>query len=198
MLRYKHLTGSGLPGIFMAGQKRHFVSTVHAGHLKLPDDTVEERFIEAMEEYVGAMGSDPDLRYLCGQVEKCPESGRLHGQLYSEWKKSFRNKELASRWPAHYSFLKQKCENRTGGRDYCTSATWDGKDKGQVKVLPAFGEWRPEKKVQVDPRTLKVKAIHYLIEEGLSPQEIAFRDPEVYFAHGAKIVHLYNALQGRT
>lgn len=44
--------------------------------------------------------------------------------------------------------------------------------------------------------SLTKKAIHYLMEEGLSPPEIASLDPEVYFHHGRKICELYNMLRG--
>lgn len=185
----------------MAGQKRHFVSTVYAGHLcdgsaKQMESMMEQsQFIEAMNAYCMSMNNDEMLRYRAGQVELCPKTGRLHGQLYTEWRRSFRFKELASRWPGDYTVAKDtKSATRTGGRDYCTSS---GKwiDKPMIHSLPAFGEWRPEKVSEVK-QTQKEIAIYCLIQEGMNPRDIAEAHPEVFFTHGSKIRSLWNALNG--
>lgn len=178
----------------MGDQKRHFVSTHYAGHLGLAEDASQEDFIQASERLVAEIYEDDLCNYVCGQVELCPTTGRLHAQIYSEWSRSFRNAELGKRHSGSYYAAKKECASRTGGRNYCTSKTWDGKDKGQLHVLPTFGEWRNEKVTA--SVSLTKKAIHYLMEEGLSPPEIASLDPEVYFHHGRKICELYNMLRG--
>ena len=176
----------------MSAQKRHWLHTVHWGHLGYDDPGTLEEFMKAMNEWIENLTKATTLRYLCGQVEKCPDTGRLHGQMYTEWKKSLRFGELLKIAPSDLEYRKG---TRTEARDYVTSAVWKGKDKGKVADLPAYGEWRPDSEASGKKTTQKEQAIHYILE-GLTPQEISWKDPLVYFTHHYAIHRLWEARNG--
>lgn len=142
-----------------------------------------------MNGWVKAIADDSRNRYVCGQVEKCPTTDRLHGQMYTEWKQSLRLSELVKAAPSHAEARKG---TRTDAKNYATLSVYKGKDKGQMASLPAFGEWRVDKEGETE-MTQKERAIHYIVEDGLTPTEIAFRYPLVYFTHSHNIQRLYNA-----
>ena len=84
----------------MTGQYRHWMVTVHAGHVDINTDDYEadedggaERLatdlISAYNAHWEVLREHDDLRYAIGQVETT-SSGRLHIQAYTEWKRSFR------------------------------------------------------------------------------------------------------------
>lgn len=176
----------------MSEQKRHWLHTVHSGHLELdPKHTLQE-FIDAMNGWFENLTKDTRLRFLCGQVEQCPETGTYHGQMYSEWKKSLRFAELIKVAPSHAEYRKG---TRTEARDYCSSSIFNGKEKGKVADLPAHGEWRPDSEASGKKPTQKERAIHYILE-GLTPQEISWKDPLVYFTHHYAIHRLWEARNG--
>lgn len=173
----------------MAEQKRHWLHTVHSGHLGLELGHTLQEFIDGMNGWVENLIQDTRLRYLCGQVEKCPETGTFHGQMYTEWKKSLRFAELIKVAPSHAEYRKG---TRTEARDYCTSSVYGGKEKGKLADLPAFGEWRPDAEASTKRVTQKEQAIHYILE-GLTPTDIALKDPLVYFTHHYAINRLWEA-----
>ena len=174
----------------MADQKRHWLHTVHAGHLGLKDGIELQEFIDGMNHWCSNLMLDTRLRYMCGQVEKCPETGTLHGQMYTEWTKSLRLSELIKVAPSHAEYRKG---TRTDARNYCTSTIYNGEDKGKLADLPAFGEWREDTEGKTRKDTQKELAIHYVVNEGLTPNEIARKDPLVYFTYHYAIERLYNA-----
>lgn len=173
----------------MAEQKRHWLHTVYAGHIGVESDRLME-FIEGMNRWIEKISQDSRIRYICGQVEKCPTTGRLHGQMYSEWKVSFRKVELIKIAPSN---VEAREGTRTDAKNYCTLAVYKGKDKGQMASLPAFGEWREDSEGATNKSTQKELALHYIVNEGLTPQEISHVDPLVYFTHSHAINRLYEA-----
>ena len=173
----------------MAEQKRHWMHTVYAGHIGVEDDSLIS-FIEGMNRWILKISEDSRIRYICGQVEKCPTTMRLHGQMYSEWKTSFRIAEIIKIAPSN---VEAREGTRTDARDYCTLAVYKGKEKGQMASLPAFGEWREDSEGATNKSTQKELAIHYIVNEGMTPEEISHHDPLVYFTHSHAIGRLYEA-----
>jgi len=178
----------------MTGQYRHWMVTVHAGHVDINIDDYEadedggaERLatdlISALNAHWEVLREHEDLRYAIGQVETT-NSGRLHIQAYTEWKRSFRVGEVAKRWAGSYE---QRNGSRDAARDYCR------KKDSRVQGLDELGQWRD------DPHdnhreSLRQKAVSMIAVEGLTPERIAMREPMVYFVHFRAIEALSKAL----
>lgn len=170
----------------MAEQKRHWISTIHFTHLGVVDGE-EERFGERLREVWDGLQADTRLRYACGQLER-GEGGRLHAQIYTEWKSSMRRNQVAKVLPSH---LESRKGTRSQARDYCR------KSEGREFTLPDLGEWRPERgdaKFGASDGP-KARAIRYVVEDGLHPLDIAQQDPECYFTFSTAIHRLYEALK---
>jgi hypothetical protein len=170
----------------MAAQKRHWISTVHFTHLGVVDGE-EEAFGEALAKVWDGLNADTRLRYATGQLER-GEGGRLHAQIYTEWKVSMRRSQVAKVLPSH---LEPVRGTRTQAREYCR------KSEGRVLTLPELGEWRPERGdssfgTKDGP---KARAIALITEKGMHPIEIAQHDPEAYFTFSTAIHRLYEALK---
>ncbi len=168
-------------------QLRHWMHTIYAKHVGLEDCSNVEIYKEFQRIWLEFQDL-PGLRWLNGQIEHCPSTGRLHIQAYSEWKTSRRRSEVTKLIPSH-------CEPRAGSRDdardYCRSIAWRGKDKGQKLVLPDIGQWRKERTSQgVSP---KQRAIG-MLKLGFTPAEICKHDPDAYFTHWASIQHMYKVI----
>ncbi len=168
-------------------QLRHWMHTIYAKHVGLEDCSnveIYERFQSIWLDFQDL----PGLRWLNGQIEYCPSTGRLHIQAYSEWKTSRRRSEVTKLIPSHYE---PRAGSRDDARDYCRSIVWRGKDKGQKLVLPDIGQWRKERTSQaVSP---KQRAIG-MLKLGFTPAEICKHDPDAYFTHWASIQHMYKVI----
>lgn len=165
-------------------QRRHWMCTVFAGH-------VENEGLENFDEWWSHLCVQPGLRYAIGQVEKCPKTGTLHIQAYTEWTSSLRVSELSGRIQADWRFRRG---SRSEARDYCRLATNHGVPKGKIRDLPEHGEWRPEGTVSED-MTPKQRALQYLAR-GMSPREIARYHPDVFFTHHRAILETYRITGG--
>lgn len=171
----------------MSQQKRHWCATVYAGHIGLDDECSEEEIMEGFERYWSSM-NPVGLRYAIAQIERCPQTGNLHIQAYTEWSRSMRRSEVYKTFPAS---LEPRMGSRDDARDYCRRKVWKGKDKGQVKRLPEIGQWRSEKTSGPSP---KQRALDY-IRKGFTPAEILVRDPDVYFTHHRSIEACYQLME---
>lgn len=169
-------------------QKRHWMVTVFPGHVGLDELDDDKLVIDELQKYWQELKDAPGLRYAIGQIERAPQTGRLHIQAYTEWQRSLRVSEVNNRFSAH---LEPRLGGRDDARDYCRKATWKGKDKGQVLRLPEFGKWRTVKPAKVSP---KQRALDYL-RKGLSPADILRVDPDVYFTHYRAITATYNLME---
>ena len=169
-------------------QKRHWCVTIYAGHIGLDDDYSDEELIDSMKLHWETVRYSPNLSYAVGQIERCPTTGRLHIQAYTEWKRSLRMSEVYKVCPGNLDYRKG---TREDARDYCRKAQWKGKDKGQVMKLLEFGKWRASKSSGVSP---KQRALE-MIRLGMSPAEILQRDFEVYFTHYRAIEACYNLME---
>lgn len=175
-------------------QRRHWGMTVQYGHLKTPIDDCgiateiqEEAFEYAIREWWQLLVVAPGLRYAVGQIERCETTGRLHGQIYTEWKSPTRGKTLAGRYPS-------SVKARWADRDVCRA--YHKKTETRVEILGEFGEWRPDK--VSGTATPKLRAIQYIVKDGLSAKDIAEIDPECYFTHHRSINELIAARQAFT
>jgi hypothetical protein len=169
-------------------QRRHWMATVWPNHLGLDVGCSDHELIDAMESFWETLSSLPGLKYAVGQIERSPETGNLHIQAYTEWGSSKRLSEVVKIFPAHLEFRKG---SRDDARDYCRKKKWKGNDKGQVKRLPEFGEWRASKEQAPSP---KQRALDYLTK-GFVPADILRMDPEVYFTHYRSIEAVYNLME---
>ena len=168
----------------MSKQRRHWGMTIHYKHLGLDaEDNSEEEFVTAMVDWWAELIEAPALRYVVGQIERT-ESGRLHGQVYTEWHDKIRGRTLAKRHPCS---VKPRWAERDVCRDY------HRKPETRVQSLGEAGEWREE--TIVGEMSPKQRALQYIIRDGLTPIEIAVLDPETYFTHHRAINELYRALK---
>lgn len=169
----KHSTG--------VEQKRHWIGTIHHGHLSDGEyDAAEaEKLFEILLDDIHE-GNIVGLTFAQGQME-ITSNERLHLQLYCEFKTSLREKEVENRIPGRWDF---RVGDKNSVIKYMT--------KTPSKVGMEF-KWGTMKLDKVAPENRpKTRALMYLIQDGLTPAEIAILDPECYFTHYAAINALFN------
>lgn len=175
-------------------QRRHWMFTIQAAHLGLEGDfddgtstTEVTQFIDEMEEAWSRVEADPRVRFACGQVERGEGTDRLHGQVYVEFTKSLRNAQVRKLLPA---MAEPRRGSRTQCRDYCRKADT------RVYALPDLGDWTPERgdgsESSPGPKAL---ALQMLVQDGMTPAEIAQSHPEVFFQFHGAIKATWAALQ---
>jgi len=170
-------------------QRRHFMHTVWHGHVGMDrtDPYDQEEILIAYQKHWNLLEEQANdaLRYAVGQLE-VDKDGHLHIQCYTEWTRSFREAEVAKRWP---SSVQMRNESRESCVTYCKKRICP-KHGHVTKILelPTIGKWRDDP--HDNHRTsLKQRAIE-LVVAGRTPEEIARDFPEVYFTHGARIKDL--------
>lgn len=173
--------------LFVNQQKRHWCGTIWPKHIGMSALDDEAEIIEGFEDFWEGFKDAPNLRYAIAQIERA-ESGNLHIQLYTEWKRSLRRSEVYKVLPAN---LEPRFGSRDDARDYCRVKVWKGKDKGQVKRLSEIGKWRSER--SSSGPSPKQRALDYL-KKGMSPADILAHDPDVYFTHYRSIEACYNLM----
>lgn len=169
-------------------QKRHWTTTIYAGHIGLDDDFSYEEIIDAMRSHWESVNDLPGIRYAIAQIERCPSTQRLHIQGYLEFKDSKRRSTIKKMWNSHLDYRKG---SRDDARDYCRKKKWKGKDKGQVCRLPEFGEWRKERTTGISP---KQRAIE-MLKKGFTPAQILQYDVDAYFTHYKAIESVYRLME---
>jgi len=157
-------------------QKRHWLGTVWPGHLEFSTDTFHDWWC--------TLQAAPGLAYAIAQVEESDE-GKLHIQVYTEWKQSVRRSEVAKR--AGNAHWEPRRGTRTEARDYCR------KKDSRVEKLGEFGTWRPD--VASDPTESPKNRALKMLMEGLTPQQICAVDPNVFFTHHRSIIETWKMLQ---
>lgn len=167
-------------------QRRHWIHTIHFRHLGVVDGD-EEAFHKAFGELWIELEKDTRLRYAGGQIER-GEEGRLHAQVYTEWKESLRIKQVTKAVPSH---VEPREGTRTQARDYCR------KSEGRECAMPDLGQWRAERGNDTFGNNdgPKKRALRLVTERGLDPIQIAVEDPEAYFTFSTAIHRLYEALK---
>lgn len=176
-------------------QKRHWVITIHMNHL-LPekeeyDEHRAENLFEEFLDYVHA-GSIAGLSYARGQMEIGDLTNRLHLQCYFEFSENLRELQVIKRLglnPYSSSAAQRKwIDFRVGTKE--SVVKYVTKTDSRAGLEFKFGECHVTK-VAPENRP-KTRALMYIIQEGLTPAEIAILDPECYFTHYAAINALYN------
>lgn len=179
--------------------RRHFVLTVNPGHLQMlhgrlttrgADSQWQHRW-EQSEEALQAlyegwwrhMGTDRDVRYATGQVERAPETGTLHIQAYVEMRRGFREETLGKRLCCH---AEARRKSRESCRRYVT------KTETRVADLDEVGQWREE-----SSGAANWTALADLVVRGASPGWIARRHPVEYGLHARRVLDLWTALGNR-
>jgi len=163
-------------------QKRHWVSTVWPKHIGYDDLDDEAELISAFTDFWKELSEAPGLKYGIAQIERSPDTGKLHIQAYTEWAESKRLSEVYKILPSNLDFRRG---TRDVARQYCR------KTDTRLLVLPELGVWRKEKAPTFSP---KQRALSYL-REGLSPSEICSMDPECYFTHWRAIREVSQSLK---
>ena len=167
-------------------QRRHWCHTIHFAHLGVVDGD-EQAFHQAFGELWVELEKDTRLRYAGGQIER-GKNGRLHAQVYTEWKASLRMNQVRKAVPSH---AEPREGTRSQARDYVR------KSEGRECAMPDLGEWRAERGddtfgKQEGP---KQRALRLITEVGLNPWEIAVEDPDAYFTFSTAIHRLWEALK---
>ena len=158
-------------------QKRHWIGTVWPGHLEFSTDTFYD--------WWATLQCAPGLVYAIGQIEESDE-GKLHIQVYTEWKQSVRRSEVAKR--AGNAHWEPRRGTRSEARDYCR------KKDSRVEKLGELGQWRPD--VQGDPKeSPKARALQMLMN-GMNPKQICIEAPDVFFTHHRAILETWKMLEG--
>lgn len=171
----------------MAGQKRHWVHTVHKGHIG-DEDMTDNTFRALVRVLFEGLEEDTRCRWFSGQFEICPDTDRFHAQCYSEWNDSLRLSQVIKAIPSH---VEMREGTRTQARDYSL------KEETRVAELGSMGEWLPdaEETARVaggkSSKTLSSIAVAAIVEEGMTPEQIAKEYPKVYFQHYPRIHALF-------
>jgi hypothetical protein len=172
----------------MGEQKRHWILTVHDEHLKKWD--IVNQLQNTIEDYFAQCKA---VRYACGQTEACPQTGKIHQQIYVEFKDSLRLSQVVKLFPSH---AEPRLGTRTDAREYCSKETYNGKSKGKLAGSDwEVGTWRQD--VEGRSQTQKQRILQYICVQGLTPADIAKLDPEAYFSHWRNIRALYNAFHNK-
>ncbi len=173
----------------MAGQRRHWVHTVHKGHIGA-DDMTDNTFRALVRVLFEGLAEDTRCRWFSGQFEICPDTDRYHAQCYSEWHGSLRMSEVVKAIPSHVEIRKG---TRTQAMDYSL------KEETRKDELGSYGEWLPDAEESArlsggkSSKTLSSIAVAAIVEYGMTPQQIAAEHPQVYFQHYPRINALYEA-----
>jgi len=170
-------------------QRRHWMVTVQLAHMGLDEQSEGGDVEAALREMWETATGDPRVTYGCGQLERGAE-GRLHGQMYLEFKTSLRNTQVRKILPGFATHMRT---TRTNCRTYCRKAGDDESER--VARLPDHGEWVPERGSGIETLGPKQRCLQMLVAEGLSPEEIAKIDPDAYFTFHAAIKATWTALQ---
>ncbi len=175
----------------MAGQKRHWVHTVHKGHIG-DEDMTDDTFAALVRVLFEGLAEDTRCRWFSGQFEICPDTDRFHAQCYSEWHSSLRMSEVIKAIPSHVE-MKSPHATRTQAMVYSL------KEETRESELGSYGEWLPDAEETArlsggkSSKTLSSIAVAAIVDLGMTPQQIASEHPQVYFQHYPRINALYEA-----
>jgi len=174
-------------------QRRHWMGTVQLKHMGLDDEATEDEALARLTEMWEQVAEDPRVTYACGQLERGLLTGNLHGQMYVEFNTSLRNTQVRKVLPSIATHMRT---TRTNCRTYCRKASDDKSER--VARLDEIHEWVPERTHGIEQLGPKQRCLHMLIQDGLTPKEIAKEDPDAYFTFHRSIHALWTTLQERT
>ncbi len=79
--------------------------------------------------------AQPKIKYAVWQLERCPDTGRLHVQAYVEWKAGIRLAAAKRQIGDAQAHLEVRRGTREQARDYCTKE--ESRVEGPWTVCPA-------------------------------------------------------------
>lgn len=146
------------------------------------DECTDDEFKAAARQWWDDMAI-PEVEYRVGQLE-VSDAGELHGQIAVKTTSSVRAVTMMRRHGGHWE------PARNPGAVY----NYVQKTEGRIEFLGEDGK-KPDGVSRTEGHgSAKRRAIRMLIEEGLSPEEIAKQDPEAYFTHHRAIDRLWERL----
>jgi len=91
------------------------------------------KFTESYETYLNDLSKETDIKYICGQVEKCPSTNRLHIQGYVELSKQLRLSSIKALMINNEIHIENRMGSQTEAINYCK------KLDSQVKPFKEYG-----------------------------------------------------------
>lgn len=176
-------------------QKRFFMITLWPGHVgmnwpegtpdKPPregnDDWDEELFKERLRFWWDSMAI-PEVTYRVGQME-VDDNGQLHGQIAVKTARSVRAVTMMRKHSGHW----EPARNPAAVYNYVQ------KTEGRIEFLGEDGT-KPAGGRTEGHGSSKRRAIRMLVQDKLTPEQIAATDPEAYFTHHRAIDRLWERL----
>lgn len=109
----------------------------------------------------------PGVKYLTGQIEKCPETGRLHFQGFVQFEKQLRLKTIKNKIEAlSNAHLEPRKGTPEQAIEYCT--------KEETRIA---GPWE-KGKVSIAGQRTDIETIVNLLTSGKTPYQVAITMPE--------------------
>ena len=185
-----------IPSAAQKQQKRFFILTLWPGHVGMNrednglneqhperDPYDEDEFKTRIRKWWEDMAI-PEIAYRCGQME-VSNAGELHGQVAVKTSKSVRAITMMKRHGGHW----EPARSPAAVTNYCQ------KTEGRIEFLGEDGARPGGTRERTEGHgSAKRRAIRMLIQEGLTPEEIAKQDPEAYFTHHRAIDRLWERL----
>lgn len=132
------------------------------------------------------LSKQPDcpFKYIVTQLEKCPETGKLHWQTYIEWKNRVRFQSIKKAFDNETYHLKPRKGTQEQARAYCMKT--DSREDGPYE----YGNFVPNRPGQRND-LLEVKQA---LDEGRGMEEIAEEHFETWCVHN-KAFEKYQAMK---
>lgn len=171
----------------MKGQTKYYCWTLHE-----PKMVWEEISAQFMEEWEWEEDPKrwPDVQYCVYQLERAPETGRLHLQGYIEFKNRKKFTTVKNMIPAlagaHFEARKGTCDE---ARTYCM------KEDSRVAGPWESGVWEPEKQ-RKDQKTKATELLVRRTREGASDAELWEEFPSLMLIHSRKVVEVREVFNG--
>lgn len=178
-------------------QARFFIITLWPGHMKMnwPEGTPdkppkegndpwdEDLFKDRLRNWWASMAI-PEVKYRIGQME-VDDNGQLHGQVAVKTARSVRAVTMMRKHGGHWD----RADNPAAVYNYCQ------KTEGRIEFLGEDGV-KPSGGRSEGHGSAKRRAIRMLVQDKLTPEQIAQMDPEAYFIHHRAIDRLWERLNG--
>lgn len=148
----------------------------------------EEKYAAWVRRVELCTGDGGPLRFACGQLERCPNTGRLHGQVFVQWRQQQRGTRLgtATRLISRDFHWELRRGSVAEARAYCT------KEETRVSGPFEFGDPSGGQGTRTDLSTATG-----LISGGASLKRVAEECPTVYAKFHKGLAALRSVLQDR-
>jgi hypothetical protein len=160
------------------GQRRHFMCTLW------PLKETEAPSVDEMDGFKGFIDAWPNLQFASYQYEMT-KTGKIHIQLYIEFKKSIRASTVLKMLKTLKDFKHSRVEFRKHKRESCKKYTTKNESRLENTEPVLLGVWRDSKKDS--QKSSIIGSCAELIAEGKDANWIAYHRPELYLRYGTKI-----------